>query len=658
MGKAKSSIKLENISPIAKEAAKEWIKEVLTVAEAGGDLKSVEDLNERVIKALMKEYKGKGPTFAKRKFEEIKPQVDFFISLFIGINDEFEAKQKEMFFEVNLLEEQLKRLLTALKVSEHAETVGIVFGNTAYPLSDKMADLFLSLNEKGVKTWDEMREEEMNHMVREYFISMGEEEIPLEWVFLRYLPASNDNVFTKLIEEVRSAFNSPEDADDFLNGKDFNHGLLGVRDRDFDAALEAFCNEVKSLAEREELKIGGVLYPKDPPNLFMGAIPLVEGKWIDSKALAVLEWHKMVSDQGYVMIHPEGDNSLAWPIVLDKTAEDEELEDEGEDESDELLSLQDEDADLQDEDDDVDEEDEDEDDDDDDEEEEELEILDKHEQYSIYLEAEEHIKSLNLEERAIDGRIHVSLGDYFSCDGCLLNQEEFEIEEGITISSWNRLVEERGGEGEAKIGEVPLSKIDFAIEPHEIQRIPTLEEALELQEMREECGYSAMDFKVSISDPIIPSDVKEKGIEDGVYIRPCPFDNQPIRASIAQWRDSALGALAYYLGMNSAITTISFMFLDETDILFKDFENLLERTMRSLIRLSFLYNDLIAARLNELKAFKALNWTDAQPFGWGALFPKGFLISEDEIKEVASEKAMPIFERYIESAYNSAFGNK
>ncbi|MDI3532589.1 MAG: hypothetical protein PWR28_934, partial [Synergistaceae bacterium] len=39
MGKAKSPIKLENISPIAKEAAKEWIKEVLTVAEAGGDLK-------------------------------------------------------------------------------------------------------------------------------------------------------------------------------------------------------------------------------------------------------------------------------------------------------------------------------------------------------------------------------------------------------------------------------------------------------------------------------------------------------------------------------------------------------------------------------------------------------------------------------------------
>ena len=178
MGKAKSSIKLENISPIAKEAAKEWIKEVLTVAEAGGDLKSVEDPNERVIKALMKEYKGKGPTFAKRKFEEIKPQVDFFISLFIDINDEFEAKQKEMFFEVNLLEEQLKRLLTALKVSEHAETVGIVFGNTAYPLSDEMTDLFLSLNEKGVKTWDEMREEEMNHMVREYFVSMGEEEIP------------------------------------------------------------------------------------------------------------------------------------------------------------------------------------------------------------------------------------------------------------------------------------------------------------------------------------------------------------------------------------------------------------------------------------------------------------------------------------------------
>lgn len=662
MSKAKSSIKLENISPIAKEAAEEWIKEVLASDEAG-DLKSGEGPYEKAIRAITKEYKGKGPTFAKRKFEEIKPQIDLFISLFVGINDEFKARQKEMFFEVNMLEEQLKRLLTVLKVSKHAETVGIVFSNTAYPLSDEMADLFLSLNEKSVKTWDEMKKEEMKHMVREHFVSMGKEEIPLEWIFLRYLPAPNDSTSAKLIKEVRSAFNSPEDADDFLNGKDFNHGLLDVRDRDFDAAVEAFCNEVKSLAKKGELKIGGVLYPEAPPNLFMAAIPLVDKEWIDSKALAVLEWHKMIADKGYVMIHPEGDNSLAWPIVLDKTAEDEELEDESgdesKDESDKPLSLQGEGSDLNEDDEDDDEEEDEEDEEKEEEEEEyELEILEKHEQYSIYLEAEEHVKSLNLEERVIDGRTHVSLEDYFSCDGCLLNQGEFEIEEGIAINSWNRLVEERGGEGEAKIGEVPLFKMDFAIEPHEIQRIPTLEEALELQEIREECSYSAMNFKVSVSDPIITPDVKEKGIEDGLYIKPCPFDDQPIRVSIAQWRDSLLRALAYYLGMKSAITTISSMFLDGTDILVEDFENLLVRTLRSLSRLSFLYNDLIAAHLNELKAFKVLNWTDTQPFGWGALFPKGFLISKDEIEEAANEQAMSIFERYVKKAYDSVANAK
>lgn len=47
---------------------------------------SSEDLNERVAEVLMKEHNGKDHDFVKQKLDEIKPQIDFVVSLFNYIN--------------------------------------------------------------------------------------------------------------------------------------------------------------------------------------------------------------------------------------------------------------------------------------------------------------------------------------------------------------------------------------------------------------------------------------------------------------------------------------------------------------------------------------------------------------------------------------------
>ncbi len=615
MSTPKSSVDLANISPVVKKAAKEWIKEALATNEAAGHFGSSEDLNERVTEVLMKEHNGKDPDFVKQKLDEIKPQVDFVVSLFNYINDELKNKQREIKLDVDLLAERLKRLLMALQTSGHADMVNVTFGSTAYPLSEEMADLFLSLNEKGIRSWDEMQKEEMSYMVKEYFILRGRKLIPWGWDFLRCILASSEGEFDKHIKAIRSRFASLEDADDFLNGKDFNYGLMDVRDEEFEAALGSLLEEVKSLAQAGALETGKALCPKDPPNLFMSSIPLIEGSWIDKKALTVLEWYRTISDMGYAMCRPEGENPLAWPIVLDETAQDEDVY------CDEIIRVGG------------------------------LGILSKDEQYSIFSDVEEHIKSLKLQERLIDGRTYVSMKGYFNRDGHLLKLEDFDIKEGITIRSWNSWFEEHGGEETACIGQFLVSEMSYDIKSYDIQRIPSLEDVFELQEMREKCNFLANKLKVSSSDST-PLELKEKGIEDGLYINPCPLEDQPIRASIAKWRDSAFDALVRYFALHMTILLIFGKLLDEEKIVFKDLEDTLMQAIMHIIALVFSYNDIIAEYLDKVKTVKGLTWSDTPPYGWGALFPNGFLIDMSDIQEAAEENYMSHFERYIKTAHD------
>lgn len=183
-------------------------------------------------------------------------------------------------------------------------------------------------------------------------------------------------------------FDSPKKGDDFLHGRDFNRGLLDVRDEEFDAALESLLSKVRSLVKNGTLEAGWALNPKDPPNLFMSSIPLIEGNWIDKVALAVLEWHQALLKEGYETHRPEKENLIAWPIVLEEGQDEEALKGV-------IVKVGD------------------------------FGILDKNRQYAIFVEAEERINLLRLKERIVDGRAYVSLAEYFDSTEHLLTQEDF-----------------------------------------------------------------------------------------------------------------------------------------------------------------------------------------------------------------------------------------
>ena len=449
-----SSIDLKNISPMVKKTVKEWVKEVLAANRSEFRRDSVKSLYKRFNEALAKEYSDKGLEYVKEKFDELKPQVDFLASLFYCINDDLRNRQREMQLEVDLLTERLKRLLMALQASSLAQAVDTTFAREAYPLSEEMADLLWSLNERTVRTWDEMLESELPAMVREYFLLQGNRAIPWGWDLMRQILVNSGE--ESKIAAICSKFESPEDGDDFLHGRDFNYGLLDVRDEEFETALESLLEEVRSLVNSGAVEAGWALCPKDPPNLFMSSIPLFEGNWIDKKALAVLEWYQTILKMGYEIIRPEEENPVAWPIVLDKRTQDEETV------QGVIVKVED------------------------------FGILNKDEQYVIFIEAEERINSLRLQERIIDGRVYVCLADYFDSTGHLLCNEDFEIKDGIMINSWNRWIKERqSGECESGdrvyIGKFTASEMSRAINIFDKHLMPSLEDALELQEMREKC---------------------------------------------------------------------------------------------------------------------------------------------------------------------------
>ncbi|MGB4301092.1 MAG: hypothetical protein WBJ35_04475, partial [Acetomicrobium sp.] len=400
-----SSIDLKNISPMVKKTVKEWVKEVLAANRSEFRRDSVKSLYKRFNEALAKEYSDKGLEYVKEKFDELKPQVDFLASLFYCINDDLRNRQREMQLEVDLLTERLKRLLMALQASSLAQAVDTTFAREAYPLSEEMADLLWSLNERTVRTWDEMLESELPAMVREYFLLQGNRAIPWGWDLMRQILVNSGE--ESKIAAICSKFESPEDGDDFLHGRDFNYGLLDVRDEEFETALESLLEEVRSLVNSGAVEAGWALCPKDPPNLFMSSIPLIEGNWIDKKALAVLEWYQTILKMGYEIIRPEEENPVAWPIVLDKRTQDEETV------QGVIVKVED------------------------------FGILNKDEQYAIFIEAEERINSLRLQERIIDGRVYVCLADYFDSTGHLLGNEDFEMKDGIMLNSWTRWIKER-----------------------------------------------------------------------------------------------------------------------------------------------------------------------------------------------------------------------
>ena len=122
---------------------------------------------------------------------------------------------------------------------------------------------------------------------------------------------------------------------------------------------------------------------------------------------------------------------------------------------------------------------------------------------------------------------------------------------------------------------------------------------------------------------------------------------------MAQWRDDAFDRLVRYFALYMAILMLSGKLFGAGDILFKDLENKVPLTISKILTLSSYYDDTFADLLDKLKTVKKLTWSDASPYGWAALFPKGFSVDLGALQKAAEASYMTYYDMYINMAYDS-----
>ena len=122
---------------------------------------------------------------------------------------------------------------------------------------------------------------------------------------------------------------------------------------------------------------------------------------------------------------------------------------------------------------------------------------------------------------------------------------------------------------------------------------------------------------------------------------------------MAQWRDDAFDRLVRYFALYMAILMLSGKLFGAGDILFKDLENKVPLTISKILTLSSYYDDTFADLLDKLKTVKKLTGSDASPYGWAALFPKGFSVDLGALQKASEASYMTYYDMYINMAYES-----
>jgi hypothetical protein len=251
-------------------------------------------------------------------------------------------------------------------------------------------------------------------------------------------------------EELRPAFTDEASFQAFLAGADFNNGLADVPDAEFAARLQGVEQAMRDLVQQGVVQAGRLLRLDAVPMLFLQAVPLLDGEWVDRSVFVLAEWAVLLERRGFVVEDSDDEHAFAWSRIRRGDGPTKRGTDGNEEGG--------------------------------------LEAA-----WALRAEADQHLMTFPGRTQAIDGRVHLYLADYAGwkgrwCRGKLLAQ----VEEGFSTVRWNAWVRAHGGEGVAelagvKVGLIPAYVADapFAVhEPAEVLRRLAERQAL-LGQLRE-----------------------------------------------------------------------------------------------------------------------------------------------------------------------------
>ena len=199
-------------------------------------------------------------------------------------------------------------------------------------------------------------------------------------------------------------FRDAESFQKFLDGNDYSYGLADVPDAEYDAHYEAIVKAIKGVVQP-----GTVVDLPNVPHAFLREAPLVDGDWIDSYIVQLVEWGARLVEKGFLLKDSDDGHPMAWQRIIDPGDGSE---------ADVAATMK------------------------------------------LWKQTRKHLAGFPGRTREIDTRRYLSFADYLKWTG-RRNKGDLKsgIRTGLAVSPWNQWVEEHGGEGVATLAAVKVGKL-------------------------------------------------------------------------------------------------------------------------------------------------------------------------------------------------------
>ncbi len=169
-----------------------------------------------------------------------------------------------------------------------------------YPLLPETAAAVEYLQRNYVLPWPMVRERHLAPWVRDYFIARGARDIPL----ITPVDMTDKLKVFRRVGETRA----------YWAGTDYQNGLAGVPDAQYEEVFSHLQATVAALALEEPIKAGATVYmptfPFGPAS--MRYLPIIKNRWLDLELLVLCEASAVLEHEGMLRLPPADPHPLAW----------------------------------------------------------------------------------------------------------------------------------------------------------------------------------------------------------------------------------------------------------------------------------------------------------------------------------------------------------
>jgi hypothetical protein len=372
-------------------------------------------LPDKVSKAVEQAMKGRPKPAVARTVRQAIRDVLFLFHLHQQVNQKFMEEDRHYWTRALLLSVELDALRRERFLRDQMTWNWFRVGmELPYPLDSETVATVEAVKEHYVLTWELLEEgDQITGWVQDYSLAQGKPELPYRAYSLR-----DDSKFRSTTapseDEVRALFAEETDFQKFLAGEDYEYGLAGVSDQEFEAKWDAVFQAVIDLVALGEVEEGMAVELPTVPHSLLRDAPLVDGEWLDRYVVTLAEWGARLRAKGYLLQEPEDSHPMAWYRIVDPETGAE---------------------------------------------------VDVEVMKQLWQQTEKHLGRFPGHTRDIQGRLYLHFQDYIRWRGRKAKGDfQAGLRRGLVLSSWNCWVAANGDDGSATLEGVKVSCLSSYLE--------------------------------------------------------------------------------------------------------------------------------------------------------------------------------------------------